>query len=877
VINPVPNAPGDIATSQQFCLGATVADLEPKGNDITWYDGNTDAANVVAKTTPLVNGATYYATKTLDGCESANSVGVTVEVLDNPAIGTIVTITEPTCTTAGSIHFDVSGGSGNYLYSINGSLFITYTDGNVIGLPAGSVTIDVKDANPVCGGAIARAEFELTNSAQTFSIALTVDKPTDCTSTDGAIHVTLNGGSDPFNYILGTSVIAPPVDGVIGGLAVGEYVVTVVDIGGCSDKKKVVITSDASTLAFFGNYTITPTTCTNATGSITFAVMSDYPSFTYQIDKMVVLTASGTDAITVGGLAAGTHTLYVTDECGAIEYSFTITNSDGNGLSLTATPTDIAHCEGTSKAGSITLTATGGDATSYEYSIDGGTTWTLLPSNPYDLPISKPGNFLIELKDGSGCTFSVSNVVVDEVELCELIACDKTERVVTEDDCDEGYYTHSDNTWDIVPVSGVVFDAVKYIINGTTEISGTGATLNGVQFNVGTNVVKGIAYVGTQIDTCEFKVTVNSLLPTLTSDTDLGIICSGNEVNYIAISSVTPVDISWIRVVVLGISPAGGTKIISNEIHETLLNTTTAPITVTYQIFLVDGDCENTQEVTVIVAPNLDMPTIIIDPLAVVDGTNIDLSDAVDQISGLTYTYYEDADKTKPISGSTILVQFPKTDYYVTASYDNCESPVAVINLKDKNKCPDTVSDTEGNTYKVTSLAGYCWTENLRSTVYFASGDPIKFAKPYTCPSCPAQLDTIFGLLYTWYSAVNEDEPTKGGIVQGICPDDWHIPSIAEWSALNGYPASQLKSTKYWLDPPGSGTDDYGFNALPAGFFNGASNRFEDLYGFTGWWASDDTPGATASFFSISYYCEQIQNELKKKLDGLSVRCVMDK
>ena len=112
--------------------------------------------------------------------------------------------------------------------------------------------------------------------------------------------------------------------------------------------------------------------------------------------------------------------------------------------------------------------------------------------------------------------------------------------------------------------------------------------------------------------------------------------------------------------------------------------------------------------------------------------------------------------------------------------------------------------------------------------------------------------------------------------MQGICPEGWHIPSQAEWGLLERYHSKQLMSTNYWLDPPGGGTDNFGFTALPAGWYNGALNRFEDLYGFAGWWASDAQAGTIANYFSIAYYCNFLQQGEMKKNDGLSVRCVMD-
>jgi uncharacterized protein (TIGR02145 family) len=193
--------------------------------------------------------------------------------------------------------------------------------------------------------------------------------------------------------------------------------------------------------------------------------------------------------------------------------------------------------------------------------------------------------------------------------------------------------------------------------------------------------------------------------------------------------------------------------------------------------------------------------------------------------------------------------------------------------------CPPSTTDFEGNTYNVTKLAGLCWTDNLKSTLYTCSEEPIPFAKPYTCADCPDDLEDIFGLLYDWYSTLGIDEdgnPTQPA--DCICPDGFRLPTLAEWALLEGYPASKLMSTQYWLNPPGPGTDDYGFNALPAGWYNGVLERFEELYGFAGWWASDDIPGTTtAHYFWISYYCEKKQKEGRNKLDGLSVRCVLDR
>ena len=211
---------------------------------------------------------------------------------------------------------------------------------------------------------------------------------------------------------------------------------------------------------------------------------------------------------------------------------------------------------------------------------------------------------------------------------------------------------------------------------------------------------------------------------------------------------------------------------------------------------------------------------------------------------------------------------------YYSVDSDTCEFTVTVFRA-----CPVTVDDIHGNTYDVIALpAGVCWTTNMRAT-HYSDGTPIEFARAYT-PTNHTDHDSIFGLLYTWYSVVNVAAPIPTALhlrssthIQGICPDGWHIPSQAEWALLNAYDAQHLRSTDHWLIP---GTNNTGFNSLPAGRYNSVINRFVDLYGFTGYWASDDTGTQNGHAFILNYYCDTPESFEILKSDGLSVRCLMD-
>lgn len=76
-INSTAAPTGDAA--QVFEAGATVADLMANGEMIMWYDAEVDG-NMLSADDALVDGMTYYASQTMNGCESQDMLEVTVTV-----------------------------------------------------------------------------------------------------------------------------------------------------------------------------------------------------------------------------------------------------------------------------------------------------------------------------------------------------------------------------------------------------------------------------------------------------------------------------------------------------------------------------------------------------------------------------------------------------------------------------------------------------------------------------------------------------------------------------------------------------------------------------------------------------------------------------
>lgn len=85
IIVTIQNTPAPIAVNQSFCIvdGKTIGDLVVNGTSIKWYDSLT--SNTVLDDTDVLASGTYFATQTLNGCESLNRVEVQVTIQDTPA------------------------------------------------------------------------------------------------------------------------------------------------------------------------------------------------------------------------------------------------------------------------------------------------------------------------------------------------------------------------------------------------------------------------------------------------------------------------------------------------------------------------------------------------------------------------------------------------------------------------------------------------------------------------------------------------------------------------------------------------------------------------------------------------------------------------
>lgn len=177
----------------------------------------------------------------------------------------------------------------------------------------------------------------------------------------------------------------------------------------------------------------------------------------------------------------------------------------------------------------------------------------------------------------------------------------------------------------------------------------------------------------------------------------------------------------------------------------------------------------------------------------------------------------------------------------------------------------------DGKVYRTVKIGGATWmAENLNYNP--------RAGKSW-CAGNSKRLCARYGKLYDWETA------------KDICPEGWHLPSRREWGGLGEAAGGErsetedayilwvgagdrLKSKSGWGDYHG-GTDDYGFSALPGGYYNRSTGAF--FVGDYGEWWTATASGDSAAFYrSVNGYNDRLDEADYEKVNGCYVRCVQD-
>lgn len=409
-----------------------------------WSNGNTnqDLTNVGAGTyTVLITDA--------NGCTLSDTFTVTSDApwdVDNSIV------TDENCSDgAGSIALSFStvpGGPISYTWS-NGA-----TTQGITGLSQGWYSVTITAGN----GCSLLDSFFVDNS-NAFTIDQLAVTDATCNQANGAIDMTITGGTAPFTYSWSNTATTEDLTGVVPG----TYVITVTDASGCTVIDSATIGNNNFGFGIAGSI-IVDELCGDGTGSIDISVAGGTGPYTFAWSN-----SATTEDIT--GLNAGSYTVDITDNTGCLYTETFVVGSQLAPLGLSAVVTDET-CTNAAGAIDLTVAASFGPYT-YDWQPGGATT--------EDVTGLSAGNYTVVVTGAGGCSDSATYAVSSTPGTIAITS------TVTDELCGDGTgaiditvaggtapYTYSwapngETTEDLSGLSAGTYDVTATDANGCTE------------------------------------------------------------------------------------------------------------------------------------------------------------------------------------------------------------------------------------------------------------------------------------------------------------------------------------------------------------------------------------------------------------------------
>ena len=284
----------------------------------------------------------------------------------------------------GSIDLSVNGGIAPYTYQWSGSLGASQ---DVFGLSANNYTVDIIDAN----NCLTTQNYSV-NEPATLMASSVVTNLSCFNSADGAISLTVTGGTLPYTYTWNDGVSVKDRN----SLSVGNYSVTITDFNNC----QTVLTDFVSepNLLEVSSIVVSDVTCNGYNnGSVNIAVIGGTLPYSYQ-------WSNGSINQNLLNLSAGSYFLTVTDANGCQVITNAIISEPAP---LGANGTAIQHidCNG-NNTGAISLNVTGGELP-YTYNWNNGLGSVEDPINVF------ANTYTVTVTDANNCQ-TTESVTVNE-------------------------------------------------------------------------------------------------------------------------------------------------------------------------------------------------------------------------------------------------------------------------------------------------------------------------------------------------------------------------------------------------------------------------------------------------------------------------------
>lgn len=325
----------------------------------------------------------------------------TITTIKDNNLGATATSTNSSCgPPSGTITVTVPAGAGTppFTYVLDGGTPFTggasHTYANVL---HGPHTVLVTDANGLAG---CYTTIDLTVGRDNGMLANTSTTPAFCAgSASGTITVTPTNGTGPFTYTLdGTLPVTGGSPYTFTGLTAGTHTLIIEDITGClSDPISIDVVNGPGVS---GDYIATATTCpTVSNGTVNVTATAGQAPFSFSLDGGAPVT--GSNPYTFVNVAAGLHTIQITDNAGCT-FPLNIDVPSGPALSSANIPA-ATSCNG-STDGTITVTPLSGLAP-FTYSLDASPAVPGTP--PYTFTNLNSGPHTIQVIDATGCSSPV--------------------------------------------------------------------------------------------------------------------------------------------------------------------------------------------------------------------------------------------------------------------------------------------------------------------------------------------------------------------------------------------------------------------------------------------------------------------------------------
>lgn len=273
----------------------------------------------------------------------------------------------------GAIDVTVSGATNPTFLWSNGA-----TTEDLTGLTAGTYTITTTDPS---NGCTAIETYTIINNANGLVVTDTTITNETCGNVQGAIDLTLTGGSMPYSFAWSNG--SGTEDIIL--LTAGTYTVTITDNTGCDLVETYVIINNANGITASG--ISTDETCGDGTGAIDMTVSGGTTPYTFA-------WSNGATTEDVTALSAGMYSATITDASGcSFVYMDTVNNTTST---VTVSNVNINDAFCGNNNGEVTLTVSGGvQPLTYNWS-NGATT--------QNLNNELPGTYTLTITEGNGCT-----------------------------------------------------------------------------------------------------------------------------------------------------------------------------------------------------------------------------------------------------------------------------------------------------------------------------------------------------------------------------------------------------------------------------------------------------------------------------------------